>query len=153
MEIKDYPNYLIYDDGRVWSNQGKGRFLKPNISSVGYYYVNLCKDGKKKMMSLHRLVALHYIDNPENKEQVDHIDRNPLNNDISNLRWVTRSENNLNKDVYGVIPFRGVTKHRNKFQACIYIDGKRKHIGIFDTPEEAGEAFNNYCLSIGRPLY
>ena len=153
MEIEDYPNYLIYDDGRVYSKWSKGRFLKPGLNRRGYLRVDLYKDGKSKKMSVHRLVALHYIDNPDNKEQVDHIDRNPKNNDISNLRWATRSENCLNTCVSGAIKFRGVTKEGNKFKANIRIDGKLKHLGCYKTPEEASNAFNNYCLSINRPLY
>ena len=154
MEIKDFPNYLIYEDGRVYSKFGKGRFLKQCLTNRGYLLVVLCKDCIRKTMKVHRLVALHHIPNPENKLEVDHIDRDKTNNDISNLRWVTRSENVLNTGVSGAIPFRCVSKTKlNKFQTRIHIDGKRKHIGTYDTPELASEAYNNYCLSIGRPLY
>ena len=153
MEIKDYPNYLIYDDGRIYSKFGKGRFLKPCNNGRGYMQVSLCKDGKRKQMFVHRLIALHYIDNPENKGEVDHIDRDKTNNDISNLRWCSHSENGLNKDVYGAIKIRGVSKIGNRFRSSIKIDGKPKHLGYYDTPEEAGEVFNNFCLSIDRPLY
>ena len=91
MEINDYPNYLIYDDGRVYTKNRK-RFLKPMLRK-NYLRVGLCNNGKVKYFSINRLVALHYIDNPNNKPQVDHIDRNTLNNDVSNLRWVTNQEN------------------------------------------------------------
>ena len=95
MEIKDYPNYLIYDDGRVYTkNQRKG-FLKPMLRK-NYLRVKLCNNDTKKMFLIHRLVALHYIPNPNNKPQVDHIDRNKLNNHVSNLRWVTNQENQDN---------------------------------------------------------
>ena len=57
----------------------------------------LSKNNKSKKCSLHRLLALQYIPNLENKPQVDHIDKNPGNNCLTNLRWVTRSENCLNK--------------------------------------------------------
>jgi hypothetical protein len=52
---------------------------------------------KVKQFLLARLLALHFIPNPLNKKEVDHIDRNPLNNSLSNLRWATRTENCLNK--------------------------------------------------------
>ena len=93
MEIENYPNYLIYEDGRVWSKWSKGRFLKP--SKIGKYLgYSLCINGEKKIFKLHRLIAIHYIPNPLNKENVDHIDGNKNNNNINNLRWVTISENN-----------------------------------------------------------
>jgi len=101
MEINGYSDYLIYDDGRVWSkprknsrgHQMKGRFLKHGKNTSGYHKVCLCRDGKPKDFSVSRLVALHYIANPENKPQVDHIDRDKDNNHVSNLRWATIQEN------------------------------------------------------------
>lgn len=97
MEIADYPNYLIYEDGRVFSKKRR-KFLKPSENKVfGYHYITLCKDGKRKQFRVHRLVAIHYIPNPDNKPEVDHIDRDRINNHVSNLRWVTGSENCQNK--------------------------------------------------------
>ena len=96
MEIQGYPNYLIYRDGRVQNKQTK-RFLKLRVDGDGYKMVDLYKDGKRKTCTVHRLVGIHYIPNPEGKGEVDHIDRDKLNNDVSNLRWATSSENNQNK--------------------------------------------------------
>ena len=98
MEIQDYPNYLIYDDGRVWSKVGKGKFLK-NGRRTEYSNVTICANGKTKTYAIHRLVAIYYIPNPENKRTVDHIDRNPLNNHVSNLRWATDLEQSANKKI------------------------------------------------------
>ncbi len=92
MEINGYPKYLLYEDGRVWSTNSN-TFLKPQNIGSGYLKVLLSHEGTKKNHLIHRLVALHYIPNPENKTDVDHIDRNKANNDVSNLRWATRSEN------------------------------------------------------------
>ena len=96
MEIIDYPNYLIYSDGRVFTKKSN-RFLKPATYYTGYKYVNLCKNGKQKHFTIHRLIAIHYIPNPENKPCVDHINRNRSDNRIENLRWVSLSENEQNK--------------------------------------------------------
>ena len=145
MEIEGFENYLIYEDGKIWSKKGKGRFLKPFPDCKGYLRVDLRKDGERKHMSIHRLVGNAFIPNHENKPQIDHIDNNRQNNNIKNLRWVTASENQRNKPVYGAIPFRGVCKHKNIFMAQITIDGKKKHIGTCDTAEEASEAYLKYC--------
>ena len=147
MEIEGYPDYLIHLDGRVWSDKGKGRFLKPKPDIYGYLKVDLYKDGKPKNMRIHRLLGEAYIPNPENKPQVDHIDNIRQNNDISNLRWVTHGENQLNRKAYGAIPFRGVSKKGNRFQASKKIDGKLKHIGYYKTAEEASEARIKYCTN------
>ena len=92
MEIQSNSNYLIYPDGRVWSNCGKGRFLKETIDNEGYKRVKFEKSPKL----VHRLIAIHYIPNPENKPCIDHINRDRCDNRICNLRWVTRCENNNN---------------------------------------------------------
>ena len=64
MEISEFENYLIYDDGRVFSKK-RGIFLKVSKNNRGYYLVKL-SNKIQKFFSVHRLVAIHYIPNPEN---------------------------------------------------------------------------------------
>ena len=139
MEIQDYPNYLVYDDGRVYSKKRR-IFLIPYIDRDGYHNVILCKDGKRKYFLVHRLVAIHYIPNPENKPQVDHIDRNPSNNHVSNLRWATPSENRQNtivqKNNKSGIKNISYEKRDNCYRYVKVIRGNR-HQKYFKTLEEA----------------
>ena len=98
MEINDYPNYLIYEDGRVWSKTRK-IFLKPCNNNNDYMFAILYKNGKSKNKYIHRLIAIHYILNPNNKPEVDHINRIKTDNRIENLRWATRQEQIDNRNV------------------------------------------------------
>lgn len=90
--IKDYEGlYEISDIGDVKILK-TGLFLKQRVHN-SYYHINLTKKHDKHGFYVHRLVATHFIDNPENKKIVDHIDHNKLNNNIDNLRWLSHTEN------------------------------------------------------------
>lgn len=92
-EIEGFPGYFIEDNGSVWSEYSN-KFLKPLHDTNGYLMVNLHKDGKQWSKRIHRLVAEAFINNPNNYDQVNHIDENKENNNINNLEWVTQQENN-----------------------------------------------------------
>lgn len=85
--------YMVSTLGRV-KNCRTGRILKPQKTKFGYLQVNLYKDGKRKMLKVHRLVAIAFITNPENKRTVNHKDENKLNNCVENLEWMSIKENN-----------------------------------------------------------
>lgn len=90
------PNHYISDSGEVISYRwGKRKVLKLSKNSKGYLRINLFQKelNKARAISIHRLVAMAFIPNPDNKEQVNHKDGNKTNNDISNLEWVTNKEN------------------------------------------------------------
>jgi Mn-dependent DtxR family transcriptional regulator len=71
------------------------RILKQTFTTTGYKKVELSKDGKRKSLKVHRLVAIAFIPNPFNKEEVNHIDGDKINNNVNNLEWVTSSENSI----------------------------------------------------------
>lgn len=95
-QIKDIPGweglYACDVEGHIYSYR-TNKFLSPSKNKRGYLHVTFTKDGKRYDYRVQRLVAMTFIDNPENKEQVNHIDGNKLNNCIQNLEWVTAEEN------------------------------------------------------------
>jgi hypothetical protein len=97
MKIKGYEDYEIFEDGRIVNS--RGLVMKCRIGTVGYKKINLCKDGKHKTFRLHRLLALHFIENtrPLIAITVDHENRDRLDNSLSNLRWATREEQLANR--------------------------------------------------------
>lgn len=140
-------NYFVSTYGRI-ENGSTGRILKPGINNHGYYYVNLCKNGKYKSFKTHRLVAEAFIENPDDKVCIDHINNDKLNNNVTNLRWATHSENcrNSSKRSNNTSGTTGVYFHKqnNKWMAYIMINGKNKTIGYFKTKEEAIQARKEY---------
>ena len=95
IEVNGFEDkYKVSTSGRVWSNYKKD-YLNPFQNTKGYLMISLnISKTKKKTKAVHRLVAEHFIDNPDNKIQVNHIDGNKHNNDVSNLEWMTNKENN-----------------------------------------------------------
>lgn len=93
--IKGFEDYLITDTGRVYSLK-KERYLKPQPTRYEYLQVVLCKSGKTCAKYVHRLVAEAFIENPENKPTVDHINRIRTDNRVENLRWANSKEQREN---------------------------------------------------------
>ena len=133
VQIED-TKYDINREGQVrhrWKT--KTTFLKPYINHDGYLRVGIRSNGLKKKIFIHRLLAIAFIDNPENKPLVDHMDRNRTNNNLSNLRWATHLENGRNKTRTGCVY---KTKWNSWCAAVINVDGKKINKS-FKTYEEA----------------
>lgn len=99
---------LVREDGCVYlpkSGKNPAHWTYGYKHSQGY----LCVAVMGKQIYVHRLVADTFIPNPENKTFIDHIDRNPTHNNVENLRWVTRSENNRNRSANDRVDARGGT--------------------------------------------
>ena len=121
------------------SGEIKGIYGKliTNKDTQGYTMVQLDIEGKKYSIIGHRLAwFLHYGTLPINS--IDHIDGNTSNNKIDNLRDVTNQQNQWNQT-----KAKGYSwdKSANKFRAAIKINGKKKHLGLFQTEQEARNAY------------
>lgn len=103
--ITNFKGYFISNLGNVYSNLGRGNRdknktvemyqIKPRETKNGYLRVYMRhEDNKRKDRYIHRLVAIHFIPNIENKKVVHHKDSNRKNNNVNNLEWVTYKENN-----------------------------------------------------------
>ena len=157
MEVfKDIPGYegiyQVSNLGNVKSFKlNKEKILKPGIGGNGYLYVILYNEEKVKNIQIHQLVAMAFLNHTLDgtmKIVVDHKDNNKLNNRLSNLQLVSQREN-LSKDRNGTSKYTGVcwSKQRSKWVSQIRINGKLKHLGYFDSEEEAGKYYQNALKS------
>ena len=101
--ITEANNYEVSDEGEV-RNKTTKQILKGRLSKSGYYQVNIKINETNKFSNryIHRLVAQYFIENKENKREVNHKDGNKLNNNVENLEWVTSSENQRHRHSIGI---------------------------------------------------
>ena len=97
--------YEVSNIGRVrstnYKNTGETKILSLSIEHGGYRHVRLCNvDGKRRTYQVHRLVAMAFIPNPDNKPCINHLDEDPSNNCVENLEWCTYGENNVYNDLH-----------------------------------------------------
>lgn len=143
-----------YRDGELYWKVTKAQRVKigdhaGGIKKDGYREVKI--DGKGYLA--HRLIFLYHYDYLP--QFLDHIDGNPLNNDITNLREATIQENNWNVGKYKVIngkstssEYKGVTRYERdkKYRAQIVINRKRKHLGYFTSEIDAAMAYDKVAI-------
>ena len=134
--IIEFPNYEVSSLGNV-KNIKTGKVLK-NCVKGGYYHISLTNENYRKSLLVHRLVALAFIENPENKSDVNHKDKNKLNICVSNLEFMTRQENNIHR-------CKGMKITCNKNKEVLRIDKNTNEIlEKYNSIELAGTwAFNN----------
>ena len=132
-DIEGYEGlYQVSNLGRVQSLYGKGRILKQSNSTV-YPHVSLSKNGQSTTFSVHRLVGLAFVPNPENKPEINHKDGDKNNNVASNLEWITASENQKHSVSIG-LKASGEQVKNHKLSAkdvyeirSLYVPNKRGH--------------------------
>jgi HNH endonuclease/NUMOD4 motif/AP2 domain len=135
-------HYSISELGEIVSK--RGHVMKPRISGNGYLEIYLQKYNVRRLWRIHRLLALTFLSMRE-EQVVDHIDRNPLNNALSNLRCCDRSQNlwNSKKRKDNQSGYKGVyfCTRTNKWGAMIAVRHKRIWLGRFTSKEEASSAY------------
>lgn len=130
--------YKITEDGRVYSlpkpctgaikGMKKGKFLNVFTGSGGYQYVRLANNGEHSNALLHRLVAQNFIENTDGKPCVNHKDGDKKNNHVSNLEWVTYSENMIHAAEHGLInPKKALNYNQMEKIRLLYSTGKYTH--------------------------
>lgn len=139
VEIRDFPNYLVSNLGRVCTWQ-RGIVLKPRLSGWGYLQVMLSKEGKSYTKSVHKLVAQEFVPGEDVGLEVNHIDGDKSNNSELNLEWVTKGMNNQHAIDHGLRNPRGVKIRINE-------TGE-----IFASVKECAEFLGTWPTAIGVVL-
>lgn len=144
-DVKDYEGlYKISNLGRVLSverdsidkngfkHHVKAKILTPRKHNHGYRYVTLCKTGSYINFLIHRLVGIHFIDNPKEKRCINHKNGNKTDNVEANLEWCTHGENNLHANKNGLVDRNGekngkakLTVQQVKYIRSNYVKGSK----------------------------
>lgn len=152
LDVSDNSNYSVSSSGLV--KRKASDKLCSTRDRKGYLAVDLYKDGERKTKRIHRLVAEAFLPNPDNKPEVNHIDGNRYNNDVSNLEWVTSKENCRHAWDNGLMkPSRGMLGKKNPNSGRKGIPFMIVETGeVFDTLKDCEEAIDgnnrhiNDCL-------
>lgn len=157
IEWRDVPGYeglyQVSNTGLVLSlptDRHRGVVLMPAPDKDGYKRVKLTKGCVKQTFSVHRLVALAFIPNPDLKQEVNHIDGNKANNSVSNLEWATREENERHSRKTGLnasspCSFARSVAAKNRSKPVVCDDGR-----VFENARRAGEALGVNPNSVSR---
>ena len=139
-----YRRFMVMDKrGYKRTVTVREKILKLQIDKKGYEVVKI----ERKTYKIHRLVALAFIENPNNLPQVNHIDGNKTNNNIQNLEWVTNSENQLHAYKNG-LSVHSEKSGKEKRKVCQLDLNTGKIINIFNSIAEAEKYFNNKNMNI-----
>ena len=141
--VKSLERKVMFKCGIRFYTQ-KESFKKPTADCHGYLYVNLYSKSIKKSIKIHQLIAMAFLNHKPcgYKLVVDHIDNNPLNNNLNNLQLISQRENSSKDKKNDLI---GAYRHKlsKKWFSSIKINGKNKYLGTFETQIEAHLAYKN----------
>ena len=146
-DVKGYEGlYFVNELGEIYSYPKKTRKgvrkMLAQKNNNGYLSIDLCKNGNIKKYSLHRIIALAFLDNIENKEQVNHINGNKHDNRIENLEWSTRSENQKHSIETGLRSAKGEKNSQSKLTEI-------QVLNIFNDKRTYNQISKDFNISIG----
>ena len=146
-EVRSLPREVNNHTGKI---QLKGRVLRQRPDFKGYMRIDINdNNGKKHYFGVHRLVAEAFIPNPLLKEQVNHIDGDKANNNVSNLEWATNLENMRHAIKNGLV--KHVDYAGRPKRAVVQIEPETGEIiNVFPSIAEAGRAFSKKTNNIGE---
>lgn len=158
--INGWPQYAVNECGEIRSlprigidSIGRrkfyhGRTLKPQNVGRGYLKILLTSGQRREQHLVHRLVACAFIANPENKPQVNHIDGDKTNNHVSNLEWVTQSENMLHGNLIGIRRDRGASNGNALLTTEQSVEIRQNNDGL--TQQQLADMFGVSRTTISR---
>ncbi len=144
-------DYQVSTQGRIRSfKRKKIMYLKPQLVN-GYERVHLNCDNKKHYLFVHRIVATAFIPNPKNKPEVNHLDENPRNNNVTNLDWVTSKEN---KQWGTSLQRRSLSQRKTHNPKAVYqFDKSLNLINVFPSRNEAARSLGFDKGGIGHACH
>ena len=143
VEVAGFTGYKINRNGDCIGKHG--RILKRGLTEKGYEQYNLFSDGKAITKYIHRLVALEFIENPNNLSDIDHIDNNKRNNNVTNLRWLSHADNCNRQDQ--IVNGKCYICNKTGFQTRYVIETKR-HSKYFKHEDDA-----QFYIALLKVLY
>ena len=156
VRVENFPSYLIGDQGTVLSlnyrgNTGRTKEMGKYVQRDGYQQVELYKNGEGKRITVHRLVAKHFVRKPEGKNEIDHINNDKTDNRAENLRWVTRGENVRNAFEEGLYENReGENSNTAKLTEEEVVEIRRLYEKTEKTQYDLADMYGVSQVQIGR---
>lgn len=138
-EGKENKNYLISDDGRIFNSDGHE--MTQFKTNAGYMRVKLSRGIKRGMYLVHRLVAMTFIDNPNEYPIINHKDNDRCNNDVKNLEWCNNSYNQKQR-------FKSCKGTKARLVAQITLDGK--FVRLWNTPKDVFNSLGIQAQNISK---
>jgi hypothetical protein len=152
--VREYKGYLINRNGEVYSLLTQ-QYKTASVNDIGYKFYTLHVSGKKYNPKVHKLVLSTFNPSGYNKitNECDHINNDKNNNNINNLRWCTRSQNQLERKGWSKTGEKLIYNHRNGYLITIKRNDKRNYIGCAKTLEQAIAIRNQYLLENNLQIY